>query len=109
MTVAAIDCAGEYIRFRFLGQRLLHHMVRNLVGALIHIGRRYKSGAMGLHICCETADRTLAAPTFPADGPLPDRLPTMIHAGTCRRRDGRFNGRWTSRIRSDAVVSNTAG
>lgn len=58
---------GEWIVFDFAASAFLHHMVRNLVGTLVYIGK-------GAHEPCWMAellnhrDRRLAAPTFSADG-----------------------------------------
>ncbi len=58
---------GAYWRFEFDGAAFLHHMVRNLMGCLLAIG----SGARPVDWMAEVLagrDRSLAAPTFPADG-----------------------------------------
>ena len=58
---------GAYWRFEFDGAAFLHHMVRNLMGCLLAIG----SGARPVNWMAEVLagrDRSLAAPTFPADG-----------------------------------------
>jgi len=58
---------GAYWRFEFDGAAFLHHMVRNLMGCMLAIG----SGARPVDWMAEVLagrDRSLAAPTFPADG-----------------------------------------
>lgn len=45
----------------------LHHMVRNIVGALVHIGKGAQPSAWMAEVLA-ARDRSLAAPTFPADG-----------------------------------------
>lgn len=58
---------GDYLLFDFWGNAFLHHMVRNLVGALVFVGK----GAHPPHWIAEVLaarDRRCGAPTFPADG-----------------------------------------
>lgn len=58
---------GAYWRFDFEGNAFLHHMIRNIMGCLIHIGQ-------GLHApdwmqqVLKARDRDAAAPTFAPDG-----------------------------------------
>jgi tRNA pseudouridine38-40 synthase len=68
-TLARVDVAqqGPLIRFDFSGNAFLHHMVRNIVGALIYVGAG-KQGPNWLAELLEARDRTRAAPTFAADG-----------------------------------------
>ena len=59
--------AGGEIRFELTGDGFLRHMVRNLVGTLLEVGRGRRSpdslpGLLGAR------DRTLAGPTAPACG-----------------------------------------
>ena len=63
----AINRIGDYWRFDFEASAFLHHMVRNLMGALITIGGGnqppgYMADLMAMH------NRELAPPTFPAAG-----------------------------------------
>jgi tRNA pseudouridine38-40 synthase len=58
---------GDYLVFDFWGNAFLHHMVRNLVGALVYAGKgRYPPGWLAEVLA--SRDRARAAPTFPADG-----------------------------------------
>ena len=77
-TLRSLEVArrGDYWRFDFEADAFLHHMIRNLMGALVAVG----SGGR---------DRTLAAATFAADGlyflgpyydaahAIPERTPAM--------------------------------
>ena len=58
---------GPFIRFDFSANAFLHHMVRNIVGALVYVGagRQPRAWLAELLAGC---DRTRAAPTFAADG-----------------------------------------
>lgn len=58
---------GDYIVLDFHANAFLHHMVRNLVGALVYIGKGYYDAAW-LAETLLSGDRERAAPTFPADG-----------------------------------------
>jgi len=58
---------GDVLVFELRANAFLHHMVRNLVGSLIVVGR----GAAPSHWIkdvLESRDRALCAPTFMADG-----------------------------------------
>lgn len=64
---ASVRRDGDYLTFDFWGSAFLHHMVRNMVGALIYVGK----GAHPPHWIAEllaARNRRDAAPTFPADG-----------------------------------------
>lgn len=64
---AAVRRDGDYLTFDFWGNAFLHHMVRNVVGALVYVGK----GAHPPHWVAEllaARNRRDAAPTFPADG-----------------------------------------
>ncbi len=56
-----------YLWFDFTATAFLHHMVRNIVGALIEVGKG-KRAASWLSGVLESRDRTLAAPTFGPHG-----------------------------------------
>jgi tRNA pseudouridine38-40 synthase len=64
-----IDIAriGDYWRFDFEASAFLHHMVRNLMGALITIGSGHRPPAYMAQLLAQR-DRSLAPPTFPAAG-----------------------------------------
>lgn len=64
---AAVSTHGDLLRFDFTANAFLHHMVRNIVGALVAIG----AGRMPVIWMAEllaARDRTRGAPTFAADG-----------------------------------------
>ena len=64
---ASIRRSGDYLVFDFRADGFLHHMVRNIVAVLVHIG----AGGAGPEWVAELLshkDRTRAAPTFMADG-----------------------------------------
>jgi tRNA pseudouridine38-40 synthase len=58
---------GPLIRLDFAADAFLHHMVRNIVGALVDVGAGRRP-ASWLRELLEAADRTRGAPTFVADG-----------------------------------------
>jgi tRNA pseudouridine38-40 synthase len=67
LTDATVARLGERILFRFQANAFLHHMVRNLVGALVYVG----SGRQRPEWISEllaARDRSRAAPTFSPDG-----------------------------------------
>lgn len=58
---------GDYVLFDFCANGFLHHMVRNLVGALVYVGKgRYPPD--WLEEVLASRQRSLAAPTFAPDG-----------------------------------------
>lgn len=62
-----IDERGEFLVFTLRANAFLHHMVRNLIGALLQIGQGREVVAwMGQLLAAR--DRRLGAPTFMADG-----------------------------------------
>ena len=62
-----INRIGDYWRFDFEASAFLHHMVRNLMGALITIGSGNQPPAYMAQLLAER-NRELAPPTFPAAG-----------------------------------------
>jgi len=67
MREARVTRQGEYLLFDFRANAFLHHMIRNLVGALVYVGKsHYPVGWM--RELLEARDRVRAAPTFPPDG-----------------------------------------
>lgn len=58
---------GDFLVFDFSGNAFLHHQVRNMVGALIYVG---KGSFEPNHIkaLLKERDRTLSPPTFSPDG-----------------------------------------
>jgi tRNA pseudouridine38-40 synthase len=93
MTRASVDASGDFVRFTFRADAFVQHMVRNLVGTLVAIGRG-RRGAEWVGTLLDGRDRTVAAPTFMPDGlylarvdypeaiALPEPVPfATIHAG----------------------------
>ena len=64
---AAVDVDGDLLRFDFSADAFLHHMIRNLVGALVHVGAG-REAPEWLGALLARRDRTRAAPTFMPDG-----------------------------------------
>ncbi|MDR0735439.1 MAG: tRNA pseudouridine(38-40) synthase TruA [Zoogloeaceae bacterium] len=58
---------GDFFVFDFEASAFLQHMVRNLVGALVYVGKGAWSPEY-LQDVLERRDRALSAPTFPPDG-----------------------------------------
>ena len=89
-TLRRIEIArrGAYWRFEFDANAFLHHMVRNLMGALVAVGAGSRTPAWLAGVLAGR-DRALAAPTYPADGlyfagpyydpahGIPDRTPAF--------------------------------
>jgi tRNA pseudouridine38-40 synthase len=68
-TIYAIDIISDepWLYFRIRGNAFLHHMVRNLVGSFLQIGRgKHQPEWMAEVLAAK--DRHLAAPTFMPDG-----------------------------------------
>jgi len=64
---AEIGKRGPYLLFDFTANAFLHHMVRNLVGCLVYVGKG-KHPPEWLAELIAARDRRLAAPTFSAEG-----------------------------------------
>jgi len=64
---AAVARRGPYILFEFIANAFLHHMVRNMVGSLLYVGKGRHPPAW-LEDLIERRDRRLAAPTMTAAG-----------------------------------------
>ena len=58
---------GAYWRFDFEGNAFLHHMIRNIMGCLIHIGQGLQAPDWMQQVL-KACDRDAAAPTFAPDG-----------------------------------------
>ena len=67
MTHASVRQVGEYFVFDFSANAFLHHMIRNLVGSLVYVGKGAQSPEW-IDELLSQRDRKLAAPTFMADG-----------------------------------------
>ncbi len=67
LSTVSIAAHGEFVRFDFSANAFLHHMIRNIVGALVYVGAgRQPPQWMGELLAGR--DRTRAAPTFAPDG-----------------------------------------
>jgi tRNA pseudouridine38-40 synthase len=64
---AAIERRGELLLFQFAADAFLHHMVRNLVGALVKVGDGSRP-VEWMQQLLQGRDREVAAPTFAAGG-----------------------------------------
>ena len=64
---AGFTVEGSVIRFEIRADRFLHHMVRNIVGTLIDVGRGKLRPEQIEEILCKK-DRRAAGPTAPACG-----------------------------------------
>jgi tRNA pseudouridine38-40 synthase len=67
LTQAAVARRGDYVVFEFTANAFLHHMVRNLVGCLVQVGK----GAQSVDWVAAVLggrDRSRAAPTFGPEG-----------------------------------------
>lgn len=62
-----IEQRGEFFIFTFKANAFLHHMVRNLMGVILCIGRGRNAPRWAAELLAER-DRRLAAPTFSPDG-----------------------------------------
>jgi tRNA pseudouridine38-40 synthase len=63
----AIREDGPFIQFDFSANAFLHHMIRNIIGALIAVGAG-RQPPQWIAQLIAARDRTRAAPTFAADG-----------------------------------------
>jgi len=64
---ADVEARDAWIRFDFSADAFLHHMIRNIVGALVHIGAG-KQAPEWISALVAARDRTRAPPTFMGDG-----------------------------------------
>ena len=67
MHEARVERQGNYLVFDFHANGFLHHMVRNLVGALVYVGDGHHPPEW-LTQTLSATDRAYAAPTFSASG-----------------------------------------
>ncbi|TXI74741.1 MAG: tRNA pseudouridine(38-40) synthase TruA [Dechloromonas sp.] len=67
MTEARVRQFGSLFVFDFAASAFLHHMVRNLVGTLVYIGKGSHAPDW-VDALLQMRDRRLAAPTFAPDG-----------------------------------------
>jgi tRNA pseudouridine38-40 synthase len=68
-----IEQRGERLDFIFRANAFLHHMVRNLVGTLVYVGKG-KHPPLWAKEVLESRDRARAAPTFAAEGLYLERV-----------------------------------
>jgi tRNA pseudouridine38-40 synthase len=62
-----IEQRGDTFIFDFTADAFLHHMVRNIVGCLVYVGKG-KYSPLWMQEVLESRQRSLAAPTFAPDG-----------------------------------------
>ena len=62
-----IERQGEYLEFTLCANAWLQHMVRNIVGTLVYVGKG-KHPPLWAKKVLESRDRSLAAPTFGPEG-----------------------------------------
>jgi tRNA pseudouridine38-40 synthase len=67
LNVATINAQNEYIIFNFSANAFLQHQVRNMVGALVYVGKS-KYPPEFIKNLLENKDRTLSPPTFSPSG-----------------------------------------
>jgi len=67
LSTVSVTMTGELIRFDFSANAFLHHMIRNIVGALVYVGAGKRPPAW-IGELLAGRDRTRAAPTFAPDG-----------------------------------------
>ena len=81
-TLHALDVSaqGERIDFVVRANAFLHHMVRNLVGLLVYVGRGKHPPAWAGEVLA-SRDRTRAAPTFAGEGLYLERVEYAPHWG----------------------------
>lgn len=67
LTQSSVVRQGDWLVFDFAANAFLQHMIRNLVGALVHIGKGGAPASLMRDLLAQK-DRTLAPPTFMPDG-----------------------------------------
>ncbi len=67
LSAIGIERRGDYVVTEFRANAFLHHMVRNLMGALIFVGKGRHEPAWAAQVLAGR-DRSRAAPTFDASG-----------------------------------------
>lgn len=80
MYEARIERQGDFIVFHFCANAFLHHMVRNLVGSLVYVGKGSHAPEWIVQLLHER-DRSKAAPTFAPDGLYLERVIYPADAG----------------------------
>ncbi len=67
LSTVAIAATGDHVRIDFSANAFLHHMIRNIVGALVYVGAG-KEPVTWIAELLAARDRRRGAPTFLADG-----------------------------------------
>ena len=67
LKVAEVTQQGDWFIFDFEANAFLHHMIRNLVGALVYVGKGRHSSDWMAELLAQ-CDRRLAPPTFSPEG-----------------------------------------
>jgi tRNA pseudouridine38-40 synthase len=62
-----VEHSGESIAFVIRANAFLHHMVRNIVGTLVYVGKDRRP-ALWMKAILDSRDRSRAAPTFAPEG-----------------------------------------
>ena len=78
-----IERRGERVDFLLRANAFLHHMVRNLVGTLVYVGRGKRPPSWVREVL-ESRDRGRAAPTFAASGLYLEQVEYAAHWGLPR-------------------------
>jgi tRNA pseudouridine38-40 synthase len=73
-----IERRGERIDFVLRANAFLHHMVRNIVGTLVYVGKRKHAPSWAAEVLA-SRNRALAAPTFAADGLYLEKVDYEAH------------------------------
>jgi tRNA pseudouridine38-40 synthase len=68
-----VSIKGEFIKIRIEADGFLRHMVRNIAGTLVEIGRG-RISASGMEEILKSRDRRLAGPTAPPNGLFLERI-----------------------------------
>lgn len=69
----SIESSGPYVIFGFRANAFLHHMVRNLVGTLVYVGKG-KQPVQWVQELLRSKDRSKSAPTFGPQGLYLERI-----------------------------------
>ena len=85
-----IERQGDYVFFDFSANAFLHHMVRNLVGTLVYVGKGRHEPEWAAEVLA-SRDRSKAAPTFDAAGLYLTRVDYAASSGLPSRREIDFH------------------
>jgi len=80
MYALEVQARGERIEFLARANAFLHHMVRNIVGLLVYVGRGKHPPAWAGEVL-QSRDRARSAPTFAAEGLYLERVHYDAHWG----------------------------